>query len=238
MPTLDARVAAVKAAVLACVVVAVGCVETPPRAVVHVRAGGFGLGRAVLVLPTRCTTDLGDPIYCSPRTYAVGQPSFPGVVIPETFAPLVDPGLRLKLEFAGYTLAEAAAMQVTTGDRVDTRSTSASDRGAPRSGTTTQVTPGIPLVSLDERDLVAVARSLQVSAIVSSTLRVMPDRYGQKRFELTVALRELDRAEPAWTVTCSEIFLSNVATSSLLGNCVGNGILAVFAPGNLMGRPL
>ena len=224
-----------KAVVLAWVGGAIGCADVPPRAVVHVGAGAGGHGRAVLVLPTRCTTDLGDPIYCTPQTYVPA--GFSAAATPATYAPLIDPALRLKLEFAGYTLAEAAAMQVTTGDRVDTRATAASGGGTPQSTTTTQVTPGIPLASLDEPDLVAVARSLQLSAIVSSTLRVLPERYGGKRFELTVALRELDRPEPAWSVTCSEIFLDNVATSTLLGNCVGNGILAVFAPGNLMGQP-
>ena len=225
-----------KAALLACIVGAAGCIDAPPRAIVHVRAAP-GLGRAVLVLPTRCTTDLLAPMYCSPHTYAAAQTGVPGVEIPDTYAPLIDPALRLKLEFAGYTLAEAAAIQVTTGDRIDTRVTSSANGRIPDSTSGSQVTAGVSLASLDEPDLVAVARSLQLSALVTSTLRVLPAPHGMKRFELTVALRDLDRVEPVWTVTCSELFLDNTATATILGNCVGNGILAVFAPDHLMGQP-
>lgn len=202
-----------------------GCHETIPRAVVQARPGAStstALGGAVLVLPTRCVTDLS-PELCSPPTYddknVILEPS------PPTYAPLIDPALRLKLEFAGYTLAEAATMQLTTRDRIDTNKSSA-------------VEPVLTVADLSEPEIVDVARSLNLAAVVTSTLRVSAGPYAVKWFQLTVSLREVDHQQPAWSVTCTQLFLENRSTSKLLGNCVGNGVLAAYAPENLMGRPL
>jgi hypothetical protein len=213
------------------------CAEPTPRAMVRIHGPDTGLGHAVLVMPTRCVDSQGDLSLCSPVTYT--DPNLPlGGPPPATFATLIDPILRLKLEFAGYTLAEAAAMTVTTGDRVDTSDTAAHDGAAPITASTAQVTPGVSLADLEDPAIIEVARSLQLSGVITSTLRVDPARYGQKRFTLTVELRELGAAEPSWSVRCAELFLEIRATSALLGNCAGNGVLAVFSPDNLMGRPL
>ena len=219
---------AVKLAVL----LAVGCTEPIPRAVVHAGTSS-SLGHAVLVLPTACATELGDR-YCAPSTY--GNPAMHEVA-PAAYAELVDPALRLKLEFAGYTLAEAATMQVTSGDRVERRVSSDDGDGRPTSGAATEVTAGLAVSALSPAEIGEVARSLQLAGIVTSTLRVSPAPYGGKTFELTVALYPLDRPTAEWSVTCSERFLDNATTARKLGNCVGNGVLAAFSPDNLIGKP-
>ncbi len=210
----------------------VGCVDAPPHAVVHARAGMASLGGPVLVLPTRCITAL-DAMYCVPM-------AAPGVraPVPASYAELIDPSLRLKLEFAGYTLAEAAVMTVTTRDRIETQTSTTHDDALPIKTTTSEVTPALSLAELAEPEVVAVARSLRLAGIITSVLDVASAPHGTARYTLTVTLRELDRLDPVWSVTCSEIFLGNEATSKLLGNCVGNGVLAVYAPDNLLGRPL
>lgn len=210
-----------------------GCVDAPPRAIVHVSPGTASLGGAMLVMPTRCESALGE-MYCVPTPYAAGLT----VGLPSSYAPLIDPLLRLKLEFSGYTLAEAAVMMVTTRDRIDTRTTTTANDQLPSATTTTAAAPAVTLAELTDPEIVEVARSLHLAGIITSKLRVSSAQYGGTQFSLTVTLRELDRLEPVWSVTCSELFLDNFATSKRLGNCVGNGVLAVYAPGNLMSRPL
>ncbi|CAN5270511.1 hypothetical protein BH11MYX1_BH11MYX1_03620 [soil metagenome] len=215
----------------------VGCVDAPPRAIVRASPGTASLGRAVLVMPTRCESALGE-MSCAPATYEAGQPAGLRRPLPGSFAALIAPSLRLKLEFAGYTLAEAAVMMVTTRDRIETRATTSTNDRLPSATTGSEVAPGLTLAELAEPDIVEVARSLHLAGIVTSMLRVSSAPHFGLQFSLTVTLRELDRLEPVWSVTCSELYLDTVATSKLLGNCVGNGVLAAYAPDNLMGRPL
>lgn len=191
-------------------------------------------GAAVLVIPTRCVVVDGDAYLCDPSVYR-DQNTGP-VAGPHAFAPLIDPVLQLKLELAGYTLAAAAAMRVTSGDRVDTHVTETRDNALPTGTTVAAVTPGTALLDLAPPDIVAVAQSLHLAAIVSSTLRISSAKYGGKQLELSVEMQGLDQREPVWAVTCSQLFLDSVATSALLGNCAGNGILAAVAPDNLLGR--
>jgi hypothetical protein len=216
---------------------ALGCVDAPPRAIVRASAGTASLGHAVLVLPTRCESRLG-ATYCVPSTYDAGNPAARGRPLPGDFAGLIDPSLHLKLELAGYTLAEASVMRVTTRDRSDTRVTTSANDRLPSTSTTIEVAPALTLAELAEADVVEVARSLHLAGIITSRLEVSPASFGGLRYVLTVTLRELERLEPVWSVTCSEPFLDTVASSKLLGTCAGNGVLAAYAPENLMGRPL
>lgn len=84
--------------------VIVGCVDATPHAVVHARTGMASLGGPVLVLPTRCVSAL-DARYCVPAAEVAGV----GAPLPASYAALIDPSLRLKLEFAGYTLARGTS---------------------------------------------------------------------------------------------------------------------------------
>lgn len=214
-----------------------GCVDAPPHAIVRAGPGTASLGRAVLVMPTQCESPSGATL-CAPGTYATGGPTGFGSPPPTSYAPLIDPSLRLKLEFAGYTLAEAAVMTVTTRDRIETSATSSENDRLPSLTTTSEVAPARTLAELAEPDIVEVARSLHLSGIITSLLRVSPAPHHTVRLTLTVTLRDLDRIDTVWSVTCSEPFLDSIATAKLLGNCVGNGVLAAYAPDNLMSRPL
>ena len=214
-----------------------GCVDAPPHAIVRASPGTASLGRAVLVMPTQCESPAGATL-CAPATYNIGGPVGLAPLPSSSYAPLIDPSLRLKLEFAGYTLAEAGVMTVTTRDRIETSSTSSANDHLPSLTTTSEVAPARTLAELAEPDIVEVARSLHLAGIITSLLRVSPAPHHTVRLSLTVTLRDLDRLEPVWSVTCSEPFLDSIATSKLLGNCVGNGVLAAYAPDNLMGHPL
>jgi hypothetical protein len=214
-----------------------GCVDAPPHAIVRTSPGTASLGRAVLVMPTLCESPSGATL-CVPSTYGAGGPTGLGPSPSSSYAPLIDPSLRLKLEFAGYTLAEAAVMTVTTRDRIETSATSSANDRLPNLTITSEVAPALTLAELAEPEIVEVARSLHLAGIITSLLQVSPAPHHTVRLTLTVTLRDLDRLDPVWSVTCSQPFLDSIATAKLLGNCVGNGVLAAYAPGNLMGRPL
>jgi hypothetical protein len=47
---------------------------------------------------------------------------------------------------------------------------------------------------------------------------------------------DVSTMSPRWTVTCSEILFSAEETTNRLANCAGNGVLAVLAPENVIGR--
>ena len=190
------------------------CVTAPPRAIVRTTPGLRPSGAAVLVLPTRCVVVDDDAYVCDPSVYEKQNGVLPGT--PHEFAPLIDPVLQLKLELAGYTLAAAAAMRVTTGDRIDTQVTDIRDHAPGTSSTDVTITPGTPLLDLSPPDLVAVAQSLHLAAIVTSTLRITKAKYGGRQLELSVAMQGLDQREPIWAVTCSQRFLGSTETSAML----------------------
>jgi hypothetical protein len=179
--------------------------------------------QAVLVLPTMCSSPSYSAL-CLPLTYATGSraPS----LYPASFATYIDPVLRLKLELAGFTLAEAGALRITTADRVDVN------------GHTRQIATDGPqtVADLGIEDVRTVARSLALPSVLMPTLTIRPAAHGMHEGILQVVLVEVSTMRPRWTVTCSEILFSPDETMNRLANCAGNGILAVIAPENLIGR--
>jgi hypothetical protein len=203
------------------------CVQTPPHATVIVHAGRAPAGHAVLVVPTACTT-FADPSLCQPSSW-VSQENRLKLKPPETFGEVIDPALRLKLEFAGFTLAEAGAMRVTTADRVEVNGVR--QEPAPTAGPQT-------VAELGFDDARAVARSLSITSVLVPHLTIRPGGTGTVSGELTVALVDVETSQPHWTVSCKETLYGYEETPNRLANCVANGVLAVIAPENLIGREL
>jgi hypothetical protein len=199
------------------------CVQRPPHATVIVHAGRAPTSHAVLVMPTRCQSYAYASL-CQPSIWgaanAMKRP-------PASFGEVIDPALRLKLELAGFTLAEAGALRLATADRVEVN-------GERR----TLEPPGGPrtVADLGFDDARAVARSLSLTAVLVPQLTLRPAGLGETSSELAVALVDAATSQPLWSVTCKETMYSVEETSNRLANCVGNGVLAVLAPGNVIGR--
>ena len=205
----------------------VACVQKPPHANVIVHAERQPASHAVLVVPTKCETMLY-PALCSPRTYATDTDNNTTRQYAESFAEYIDPALRLKLEFAGFTLAEAGAMRIQTADRIETNDHVQIDGG-----------PGPQTVAdLGFEDMRTVASSLSLTSLLVPTLTIRGAEYGMKRADLVVALVDVATSRARWTVTCSELLYDAIETPNRLANCAGNGVLAVLAPQNLIGKAL
>ena len=206
-------------------ILSIACVQAPPHATLTVDGGRQPKSHAVLVLPTTCTS-LSYPELCLPATYATagGVPH----VYPPSFAAYIDPALRLKLEFAGFTLAEAGAMRITTADRVDANGTSRQIEG---DGPQTVADLGI-------EDVRTIAASLALPSVLAPTLTIGPAPHAMHDGILTVALVEVSTMRPRWTVTCRETLYTPEETTNRLANCAGHGVRAIIAPENLIGKAL
>jgi len=174
--------------------------------------------RTLLVLPT--TYRAPELVSC----FVPGSSSKQGaaqesVRVPKTFAELIDPLLRIKLELAGFTLADAEVM------RLDSPAAASGPAEAPRT---------LAVLPSDERREVAAALGLE--GIVSSELLVRPADAGRMALQLAVELRAFAGDWPVMTVRCEEVFESPQETGTVLANCVGNGVLAAVAPDALLGR--
>ena len=141
----------------------------------------------------------------------------------------VDPALRLKLEFAGFTLAEAGAMRLTTADRVDINSDSQQ----------IETTAGPQTVAdLPIGDIRTVALSLGLRSILIPHLSYGVAGPGESTVKLSITLVDAQTMQTEWTVTCSEVMYDREQTMNRLANCAGNGVLAVLAPENVIGKAL
>jgi hypothetical protein len=158
---------------------------------------------AVLVLPTTCAS-LSYPELCLPATYGTG--SGERRAYPPSFAAYIDPALRLKLEFAGFTLAEAGAMRITTADRVEVN------------GDGRQIEGGGPqtVAELGIEDVRAIATSLALPSLLVSTLTIARAPHAVYDGILNVALVEVSTMRSRWTVTCSEVLFSPEDTTNRL----------------------
>ena len=217
-------------------VAAGGCMQRPPHGIVRVTPGAEAATGAILVMPTTCVPEGVWADLCEPRGWVQPDQAV-SMQLAATFGPYVDPALRLKLEFAGYTLAEGAAMRLTTGERTDHAQVSEGG-GAISSYASTQTTAGATVADLGPADVRAVARSLALTGIVTSTLTLRPAGFGEVRGVLTVTLWDVATSAPRWVAECGENMYDVTETSIRLAGCVGNGILAALAPDNLIGRAL
>lgn len=157
----------------------------------------------------------------APRTHAVL--ALPTKTLHGKF---VDPALRLKLEFAGFTIAEAGAMRLATADRVDI---DARSEQIPTEGPQT-------VAELAIEDVRTVALSLGLPSILIPHLAYAPYRPGETQVTLSVTLVDATTMQPRWTVACSEVLLEPSETMNRLANCAGNGVLAIFVPANVIGK--
>ena len=211
--------------------------QKPPQAIVIVNPERAPNSHAVLVMPLSCMSH-ADVSLCNATIWGAGPSSAysdarqrgawqagPAV----TFDSYISPALRLKLEFAGFTLAEARTMRLSTADRVEVD-------GHARVEPTTDGPQTVAELSLD--DARAVARSLALSSLLLPSLTIRKAGPGEVSGELTVALVDVETNQPRWTVSCKEVIYDAAETSSRLANCVGNGVLAVLAPENLIGKAL
>lgn len=179
---------------------AVGCIQKPPHATVTIDPSLSPKTHAILVLPTKTT-----------------------------HGAFVDPALRLKLEFAGFTLAEAGAMRLTTADRIDVNEHSEQ----------VPVTAGPQTVSeLQIEEIRTVAMSLGLESILIPHLSYGVAGPGESRVTLSITLVDSTTMKPRWTVACSETLFDAQQTMNRLANCAGNGVLAVLAPENVIGKAL
>ena len=178
----------------------VGCIQQVPHATVTIDPSLSPKTHAILMLPTKTL-----------------------------HGAFVDPALRLKLEFAGFTLAEAGAMRLTTADRVDVNEHSEQ----------IQVTAGPQTVAeLQIEEIQTVALSLGLQSILIPHLSYGVAGPGESRVTLSIALVDARTMKPRWTVACSETLYDAQVTMNRLANCAGNGVLAVLAPENVIGRAL
>lgn len=214
----------------------VACTLRPPRATVAISPGATGGARnAVLVLPTTC---VADEWLCNPATYVKNLDGYQQSGAAASFPAVIDPLVRLKLELAGFTLADAATLRLETAERVDRSTTAGSYEGMPTTTTSTTVGDVPTLLSLAPDELRAAASSIGLQAILSSTLRIHTLSYGRKQFEVTLELRALPEDTVLWTVRCAEMLEQAEGTAQLLANCVGDGVLAAHAPDALIRKPL
>lgn len=210
----------------------VGCMQAAPHAVVQVTPGVRGAGGAILIMPTACVPDRVTASLCTPATMLAGQQRLRPVA--SSYAAYVDPALRLKLEFAGYTLAEGAAMRLETGERTDRGWVDGQGRGDGAS----EVAPSRTVADLAPPDVREVARSLGLGGVVTSTFTISPAGFGEIRADLVVTLWDLETGASRWVVRCGERMYGLEETPARLASCVGNGVLAALAPENLIGEPL
>ena len=184
------------------------CLQKPPNAIVTIAAPPEG--RAVTINPS-----------LAPKTHAV-------LVLPTKTVNgrFVDPALRLKLEFAGFTLAEAGAMRITTADRLDVNGGS---QQLPTEGPQTVAELGI-------EDIRTVALSLGLQSILIPHLAYGVAGPGESKVTLSITLVDSDTMRPRWTVACAETLYEQSETMNRLANCAGNGVLAVLSPENVIGK--
>ena len=179
-----------------------GCFTPTPRATVTL--GTAPSPRAVLVLPTTCNTA------CDQRV-AGGE-----LIMRDE----VDTLVRLKLELAGYTLAEAATLRLVTDE-----------------GNTPPETPKT-VGELPYDGAVEVATSLGLGGIVTTS--VMAETRNYKTYlTVTVELLAVPGQGSVWRAACGGFVTGGFArelTVQDLANCAGDGVLAVKAPGALFRR--
>lgn len=210
-----------------------GCHQAAPHAIVQVPPGDEYAAGAVLVMPTTCVPDGVMASLCEPATLLAGQQA-PLVPLPASYATYVDPTLRLKLEFAGYTLAEGAAMRLETATRTDGQTT----YGDGGTWSTSTLAGGRTVADLPPSEVRVVARSLQLGGVITSTFTISPAGFGEIRADLVVTLWDIESSASRWIVRCGERMYGYRETPLRLANCVGNGILAALSPGNLIGEAL
>ncbi len=208
------------------------CTLPPPRATVAIAHDAARLARnAVLVLPTTCATD---EWLCNPASYVKDADGHQRFAAATSFPAVIDPLVRLKLELAGFSLADAATLRLETAERDDHATTTGSYEGVPSTSTSTTIGDAPTILSLPPDELRAAASSIGLQAILSSTLRIHSAEYGQKRFEVTLELSALPEGTLLWTVRCTELVEQAEGTAQLLANCVGDGVLAAHAPDALI----
>jgi len=201
------------------------CVQKAPQANVIINENRAPTSHAVLVMPTTCFS-YADVTLCHPDVWmSHGDLRAP----PQSFGEVIDPALRLKLEFAGFTLAEAGALRLVMADRKDVN-------GKSEVIETTDGPVNVAQLSFD--DARAVAASLALTSVLTSHIMFRPAGPGEVSGELVVQLLDVATNQPRWTVSCKETMYDVIQSSNRLANCAGNGVLAVLAPGNLIGRAL
>ena len=212
-----------------------GCAAPTSRAFVNVsRAAETSPLNAVLALPTVCAAQDVDASRCSPASYVKNRDGSPGRPMPATFAAFIDPLLRMKLELAGLTLADAETLRLETAERRE--ETTTNERGrAVTTKETVQLSEAPTLLDLSPQQQRAAAGSLGLQGIASTTLRIAPGSSGRLSFQLTLELRALDDRS-LLRARCAEAYESPDATATILANCVGDGVLAARAPDALIGR--
>lgn len=189
---------------------------------------------AILALPTVCKAQGLEASRCTPASYVNDQKAWP---MPATFAAFIDPLLRMKLELAGLTLADAETMRLETAQRSERTTTN--DRGPVAERTKTVELSEVPtLLALPPREQRAVASSLGLQGVVSTALHIKMGSSGALSFELALELRSLADDQVVLRVRCAERYESPRETATILANCVGDGVLAARAPDALVGRQL
>lgn len=217
-------------------IASLACTVHPPRATVAISRDDTGRARnAVLVLPTTC---VADERLCTPASYVRDADGHQRMASAASFPAVIDPLVRLKLELAGFSLADAATLRLETAEREDRSTTAGSYEGVPTTSTSTAIGDAPTILSLPPGELRAAASSIGLHAILSSTLRIHPAEYGHKRFEVTLELRAIPEDTVLWTVTCAELVEQAEGTAQLLANCVGDGVLAAHAPDALIRKAL
>jgi hypothetical protein len=208
------------------VIALAGCIQPPPHAMVVVNTPK-PISAAVLVLPTACVNRSGP--WANICDDPVPDPKAPAPVEVKRWNSYIDPPIRLKLEFAGFTLAEAGAMRLVNADRVDKDGQSEVIEAAAGART---------VADLSFDDARGVARSLGIRNIVVPTLMIVPAKFMTFDAELSIALVDIDTGNELWNVHCKEQLITVDETLNRLANCVGNGVLAVLAPENVIGKAL
>lgn len=197
---------------LALVTLAACAHAPPPKANVLV----FETAPTGGVLVTRTICLAADELLCQAATYQ--QSAAPSL----RFDQYIDPMLHLKLQLAGYALADAADLKLLSVDRTDTTYDD--------SATSSKLTPTTTVAELAPRDRIETARMLGLTGVLSSELHVVRRPHAPVRMELVVELIGLPDRRSQWRVTCSEPFESWAGTLRTLGDCAGNGIVAWRAP--------
>lgn len=210
-------------------VVLTACVHAPPMPHAIVTPGEVhNPGNAILVTPTTCQSreaglcDLG-------RLEADAAKVAPS---PLTLDQYIDPMLRLKLQLAGYTLADATTLQLVSAERTDTTTVDATVERA-NEMVTTKVSVVPTVARLPPIQRLEIAKELGLAGELRSHLDVVRvgSTYGSPiRIELTVVLIDQRTEHPLWTVSCSDAYEAWAETLLTLGNCVGDGVLAWRAP--------
>jgi hypothetical protein len=212
------------------------CVQQPPSATVRLGSAFAQSGQAVLVLPTVCEGQRAGLTDCSPQSFVTKEASAQ-LRLKASFADYVDPVLRLKLEFAGFTLAEASAMRLVSANRVDTESR-LERGGVPEIRGESTISAAKTVATLPLAEVRTVAASLGLAGVVTSQFVLDRPGIGQLRSELVVSLLDVETNRERWSVRCAESWEDVELTPERLANCAGNGVLAAFAPGNLIGQVL